>query len=74
MQPRLPCWTRRASFQISREWPCDAASAVNDTYELAASTSWPEDEKPSSRLVFIGRNLPRRQLEDDLRLCVWRQA
>jgi G3E family GTPase len=36
-----------------------------------AASSWAEGEQPLSQVVFIGRGLPRRDLLEGLRSCVW---
>ena len=36
-----------------------------------AASGWPEDEGPVNQIVFIGRNLNRKDLTEGLRSCVW---
>ena len=46
---------------------------VHETMNFGpANETWKEGEKPSSVLVFIGRNLDRHTLEENLRMCLWK--
>jgi G3E family GTPase len=36
-----------------------------------AASSWGEGEQPINQIVFIGRSLPKRELEEGFRSCVW---
>lgn len=36
-----------------------------------AASGWGEGEKPINQIVFIGRSLPKKELEEGLRSCVW---